>query len=116
MRGNKSLRVLQLGSNPLGETGAPALVDALKARPMAVEVLELRRCGIGSIATLGQAAPPALLDLLSTTPSLIVLDLRDNNFDDEGLQQLRKWGLHNRLAELEGSDRLDRDLCMLLLD
>lgn len=153
-----------------------------------IEVVELRRCDIGSGGNLYEPPASALYDLLAAAPSLLVMDLRDNSFDEEGewarlplwtaqgssprlmptsarlsrpppptlqctgcpgprlnarpipacnaalplpllhlvnparsalpadLQQLRRWGLHNRLAELEGSDRLDPELCMLLLD
>ncbi|KAL4450535.1 hypothetical protein ABPG77_000891 [Micractinium sp. CCAP 211/92] len=114
LQGCTSLRALRVHSNAIGDSGVCQIAGALRAKRR-LQRLDLTGCGIGPAGARALAAS-ALYDLLCTAPSLVVLDLRDNEFDEEGLRQLRKWGLHNRLAQLEGSDRIDPELCMLLLD
>uniref|UniRef100_UPI00398EF916 NACHT, LRR and PYD domains-containing protein 3-like n=1 Tax=Pristiophorus japonicus TaxID=55135 RepID=UPI00398EF916 len=90
---NRSLTVLDLSSNNLGDSGVKLLSVALRDPDCKIQELELYDVG------LTDSGAEDLASALSTNRSLTVLDLRSNSFTDRSYPALRRLILTCRSLE-----------------
>jgi hypothetical protein len=79
----KSLRAIDLSRNPVGGEGALAVAQLVGGKRIRMSVVGLRGCCINGGTGDGSAAD-LLVGMLQATPSLRRVDLRENEFDEQG--------------------------------
>uniref|UniRef100_UPI00398EAF8F NACHT, LRR and PYD domains-containing protein 3-like isoform X1 n=2 Tax=Pristiophorus japonicus TaxID=55135 RepID=UPI00398EAF8F len=90
---NRSLTVLDLSCNKLGDSGVKLLSAALRDPDCKIQKLQLRAVGLTDSGT------EDLVSALSTNCSLTVLDQRSNSFTDRSYSTLRRLILTCRSLE-----------------
>ncbi|XP_073721372.1 ribonuclease inhibitor-like [Misgurnus anguillicaudatus] len=80
------LRELNLSQNQIKDTGVNHLCNLLKNPHCSLEKLYLNKCEITNVASLAKT----LADTTTTTTSLRLLDLSNNDINDSSLNQLRE--------------------------
>ncbi|XP_076875737.1 NACHT, LRR and PYD domains-containing protein 3-like isoform X2 [Brachyhypopomus gauderio] len=89
-----SLKVLEINNNDLQDSGVKQLCAGLKSSKSKLEILRLSRCG------LTEESCKSLISVLQTKNSLKELEIKNNDLQDSGVEQLCA-GLKSSNCKLE---------------